>query len=181
LEQNQNHTTKLPISIWLTGLSGAGKTTLANELHKALKKRGYLTKVLDGDLIRKGLNKDLGFSETDRVENIRRIAEVSKLFLDAGIITINSFICPTNVMQEKARSIIGDEFIQVYVSTPLEVCECRDTKGLYAKARKGEVGLFTGVTSNYEAPINPEITINTTNKSIQASLKELENKIISFL
>ena len=153
--------------IWLTGLSGSGKTTLANGLQEILGEKKISTKSLDGDVIRTGLSKDLGFLEKDRDENIRRVAEVSKLFSDLGIITINSFISPTKKMRDQVRSIVGDCFVEVYVNTPLNICELRDVKGLYAKARKGEIKNFTGIDSVYEVPLNPDIEIATEGKTVQ--------------
>ncbi len=164
--------------IWLTGLSGSGKTTLAKALEKSLTEQGHMVYVLDGDNIRHGLNKGLGFSEADRMENIRRIAEVSKLLVDAGIITINCFVSPTDAMRTLAKSIIGDnDFIEVYVDCPIEVCEERDVKGLYAKARRGEIPDFTGITSPYEPPSNPDIKLDTSNNGIEICL----NQFISML
>ena len=158
--------------IWLTGLSGAGKTTLARCLEEELSSRGYLTQILDGDNIRSGVNSNLGFSDADRFENIRRIAEISKLFLNCGIITINCFISPTEDIRDMARSIIGkDDFIEVYVNAPLNVCEERDVKGLYSKARRGEIREFTGITSPFETPQNTDIEIRTDLLSIEESVK----------
>jgi bifunctional enzyme CysN/CysC len=166
-EQRANQKGQTPKTIWFTGLSGSGKSTLANEIEKRLFLEARHTMTLDGDNVRMGLNKNLGFKETDRIENIRRIAEVSKLMNDAGLITISSFVSPYIRDRRKAREIIGEEsFIEVYVSTPLEECEKRDVKGLYAKARQGEILDFTGITSPYEIPENPDITIDTTNMSI---------------
>ena len=165
--------------IWMTGLSGSGKTTLAIELERELTKKGYFIKVLDGDNVRSGINNNLGFEEADRVENIRRIAEVSKLFMDCGVITINCFVSPMNSMRDLAKKIIGEkDFIQVFVNTPLEECEKRDVKGLYQKARKGEIKNFTGIDAPFEEPIDPEITINTVGQDIQESSKMLLQKII---
>jgi adenylylsulfate kinase len=147
--------------IWLTGLSGSGKSTIANELSLRLQKLGKLSYTLDGDNIRMGLNKDLGFSEEDRKENIRRISEVAKLLSDSGVIVITSFISPFIEDRKMAKEIIGEDFIEVYISTPLDICEWRDPKGLYKRARKGEIPLFTGIDSPYEPPINPDITIQT--------------------
>ena len=144
------------VMIWFTGLSGSGKSTLAIALERELYKRGFLTRILDGDNIRSGINNNLGFSEADRTENIRRIAEVSKLFVDCGIVTIAAFISPTRAIRQMAREIIGkDDFLEVYVSTPLEECEKRDVKGLYKKARKGEIRDFTGISAPFEAPLHP--------------------------
>jgi bifunctional enzyme CysN/CysC len=163
-EQQMNQKAR---TIWFTGLSGAGKSTLANELEKRFAANGNHTMLLDGDNVRLGLNKDLGFTEADRIENIRRIAEVSKLMNDAGLIVLTSFISPYVRDRRQAREIIGNDFIEVYVSTPIEECERRDPKGLYAAARRGEVANFTGVTSQYEVPENPEITIDTSKHSIE--------------
>ncbi len=152
--------------IWLTGLSGSGKSTLANALEQELAAKGRHTMLLDGDNVRFGLNKDLGFSKEDRVENIRRIAETAKLMNDAGLIVLTSFISPYREDRLAARTIIGDAFIEVYVSTPIEECEKRDVKGLYQAARKGQIAEFTGITSAYEAPEHPEITIDTSKAEI---------------
>lgn len=162
--------------IWFTGLSGSGKSTLAIALEQELYKKGYLTQVLDGDNIRSGINSNLGFSENDREENIRRIAEVSKLFLNCGIITLNCFISPTESMRNMAKRIIGAEnFIEVYVKAPLEVCESRDPKGLYVKARKGEIKDFTGIHAPFEEPLSPHVTINTSNTDIEQATGQLLN------
>ena len=171
-----------PKTIWLTGLSGSGKSTLANELEKRLVALGKHTMLLDGDNVRMGLNKNLGFKEADRIENIRRIAEVAKLMNDAGLIVITSFISPYVRDRRNAREIIGDDsFIEVYVSTPVEECEKRDVKGLYKKARTGEIPNFTGISSPYEAPEHPEVTIDTTGKSLEDSvdyvMAQLEEKL----
>ncbi len=160
--------------IWMTGLSGSGKTTIAKYLEKKLHEKGFLTQVLDGDNVRTGINNNLGFSNEDRTENIRRIAEVSKLFLNCGIITINSFVSPTNVIRQQARDIIGEEdFLEIFIDTPLEVCESRDVKGLYAKARKGEIKDFTGISAPFEKPDKAVLTIQTKNKTIEESGEEL--------
>jgi len=163
--------------IWLTGLSGSGKSTIANELEYKLNKMNYHTYLLDGDNIRSGLNSDLGFNETDRKENIRRISEVAKLFVDAGIITITAFISPFIEDRKRAKEIIGEDFIEVFVDTPLEECIKRDPKGLYKKALKGEIKNFTGIDSPYEKPINPDIYIDTTKNDIISSV----NLIINYL
>lgn len=161
------------VVIWLTGLSGSGKSTLALNLQKELFNRGYLSQVMDGDLIRSGLNKDLGFSLEDRLENIRRIAETTKLFLNCGIICINSFITPTNTIRKSIQDIIGKEnIIEIYLSASLEYCEKQDVKGLYKKTRDGEIKNFTGITSPFEAPENPDIEINTEILSIEESVEK---------
>jgi len=159
--------------IWLTGLSGAGKTTIARQFEIELNKMGYLTQILDGDNVRTGINNNLGFSEDDRFENIRRIAEVSKLFLDCGIICINSFISPTKKIRQMARDIIGNEnFIEVYVNASLAVCEKRDTKGLYQKARAGEIRNFTGIGAPFEPPKHPDIELKTDTQTIAESVAQ---------
>jgi len=164
--------------VWMTGLSGSGKTTLAVALEKALYNQGKLTQVLDGDNIRTGINNNLGFGETDRIENIRRIAEVSKLFVECGVITICCFISPTNFMRNQAREIIGAEnFLEVYVNAPLQVCEERDVKGLYAKARRGDITDFTGIHAPFEAPQNPEVELNTGTCIVPAAVEVLLEKI----
>ena len=168
-------------TIWFTGLSGSGKSTLANELEKRLVAMGKHTMLLDGDNVRMGLNRNLGFREADRIENIRRIAEVSKLMNDAGLIVLTSFISPFAQDRQNAREIIGDAFMEVYVSTPLEECERRDVKGLYKKARNGELDHFTGVTSPYEVPQHAEVVIDTSKCSVEACvdqiLEQLENQL----
>ena len=162
------------IMIWFTGLSGSGKSTLAIALEGELYKQGILCRILDGDNIRSGINNNLGFSEADRTENIRRIAEVSKLFVDCGIVTIAAFISPTHAIRRMASEIIGeDDFLEVYVSTPIEECERRDGKGLYAKARRGEIKEFTGISSPFEAPEHPFISIDTSRQSLADSVKVL--------
>ena len=162
------------IMIWFTGLSGSGKSTLAIALERELYKQGILCRILDGDNIRSGINNNLGFSEADRTENIRRIAEVSKLFVDCGIVTIAAFISPTHAIRRLASEIIGeDDFLEVYVSTPIEECERRDVKGLYAKARRGEIKEFTGISSPFEAPEHPFISIDTSRQSLADSVKIL--------
>ena len=164
--------------IWFTGLSGSGKTTLAANLEKELFFRRYFCQVLDGDNIRSGINNNLGFSKEDRLENIRRIAEVTKLLVNTGIITICSFISPTEEIRQMAKNIIGEnDFIEVYLNTPLEVCEQRDTKGLYKKARSGEIKDFTGISSPFEAPKNPDIEIDTSLTPIKDAV-ELIFKVV---
>ena len=168
-------------TIWFTGLSGSGKSTLANELEKRLAAMGKHTMLLDGDNVRMGLNKNLGFREADRIENIRRIAEVSKLMNDAGLIVLTSFISPFAQDRQNAREIIGDAFMEVYVSTPMEECERRDVKGLYKKARNGELDHFTGVTSPYEVPQHADVVIDTSKFSVEACvdqiLEQLKNQL----
>ncbi|MCC8028949.1 MAG: adenylyl-sulfate kinase [Lachnospiraceae bacterium] len=168
-------------TIWFTGLSGAGKSSLANELEKCLALEGRHTMLLDGDNVRMGLNKNLGFREHDRIENIRRIAEVSKLMNDAGLIVLTSFISPFIQDRRNAREIIGDAFVEVYVSTPLEECEKRDVKGLYKKARSGRIDNFTGVSSPYEPPENPEIVIDTSNGTLEECVREVMEQLEKFL
>ena len=167
-----------PCIIWFTGLSGSGKSTIANALEERLNKMKFHTYLLDGDNIRHGLNKDLGFSLEERKENIRRISEVAKLFVDAGLIVITAFISPLGEDRNYARSLVKeDEFIEVYVDTSIEICEQRDPKGLYKKARHGEIKNFTGIDSPYEPPVNPEIHIKTEDLTVKESVE----KIIKFL
>lgn len=174
-QKNQN-----PLILWFTGLSGSGKSTLANELEKILYQKGYHTMVLDGDNIRMGLNKDLGFDKQGRIENIRRIAEVSKLMNDAGLIVLTAFISPFMEDRKCAREIIGGGFIEIHVNTSLEICETRDVKGLYRKAREGSISDFTGVTSEYEMPDNPEITVDGSGE-LREALELLEREVKKFL
>ena len=158
-----------PCVLWFTGLSGSGKSTIANMLEKRLHALGRHTYLLDGDNIRHGLNKDLGFTDADRVENIRRVAETAKLFADAGLIVMVSFISPFRSERRMARELFQDgEFVEVYVETPIEVCEARDPKGLYRKARAGLISHFTGIDSDYEVPEQPELAINTSNTTADA-------------
>lgn len=167
-EKRETLLNQKPCIVWFTGLSGSGKSTIANAVEQELFKRGIKTYLLDGDNVRHGLNKDLGFSELDRIENIRRIGEVSKLFVDSGLIVLTAFISPFKSDRQIARSLVEyDEFIEVFIDTPLEICESRDPKGLYKKARNGAIKNFTGIDSPYEIPQNPEIHIKTENKSIQ--------------
>lgn len=168
--------------IWLTGLSGSGKTTIAIGLEKALNSQGILTQVLDGDNIRAGINNNLGFSEDDRKENIRRIAEVSKLFLNCGVITINCFVSPTNEIRQQAKEIIGaEDFLEVFINTPLEICEQRDVKGLYKKARAGEIKDFTGINAPFEAPTHPFLDVKTEGKTVEQSVNEILNKVLPLI
>jgi adenylylsulfate kinase len=166
------------ITLWMTGLSGSGKSTIAQGVEKALHQKGFLTQVLDGDNVRSGINNNLGFSEEDRIENIRRIAEVTKLFVNCGIITINSFVSPTKDIRDQAKAIIGAEnFYEIYVNAPYEVCEERDVKGLYAKARKGEIKNFTGLDAPFEAPEQPALEIKTFTEPIETSVQ----KVVDFM
>lgn len=167
-----------PCILWFTGLSASGKSTIANAVETELYNRGTKTYLLDGDNVRHGLNKDLGFSHIDRIENIRRISEVSKLFINAGLIVLTAFISPFKSDRQIARSLVKhDEFIEVFIDTPIEICEQRDPKGLYKKARDGEIKNFTGISSPYEAPIRPQIHIKTKNSSI----KECSSIIVNYL
>ena len=167
------------IMIWFTGLSGSGKSTIAIALERELSQRGLLCRILDGDNIRSGINSNLGFSADDRRENIRRIAEVGKLFVDTGIITLAAFISPDNEMRGMASDIIGaDSFLEVYVSTPLEECERRDVKGLYAKARRGEIKNFHGISAPFEAPMSPALDLDTSKLSLQESVERLLEMIL---
>ena len=162
------------VMLWFTGLSGSGKSTVAIALERELQKRGLLCRILDGDNIRSGINKGLGFTAEDRRENIRRIAEVAKLFVDTGIITIAAFISPSNDLRRMASDIIGaEDFKEVYISTPLEVCEARDVKGLYAKARRGEIKNFTGISAPFETPEHPALSIDTSKVSLEDSVKQI--------
>ena len=167
-----------PKLIWFTGLSGSGKSTLAVQLEAALHAQGFKTYLLDGDNIRSGLNKDLAFTDEARVENIRRISEVCKLFLDAGVVLLSAFISPFKADREQVKGIVGKEhYIEVFVDAPLEVCEQRDVKGLYKKARTGEVKNFTGISSPYERPAHPDIVIATHKMSVDESLHLLVKEI----
>jgi adenylyl-sulfate kinase len=166
-EQRANQKAQRPCVLWFTGLSGAGKSTIANAVEQALYLRGHHSYLLDGDNIRHGLNKDLDFSDAGRVENIRRIGEVAKLFVDAGLIVVTAFISPFRSDRRLVRDLVGSgDFVEVFVSTPLEVCEQRDSKGLYAKAREGAIKNFTGISSPYEAPEAAEIEIDSSKLSI---------------
>ena len=167
------------LMVWFTGLSGSGKSTIAIALERELHHRGLLCRILDGDNIRSGINNNLGFSEEDRIENIRRIAEVGKLFVDTGIITLAAFISPNNALRQMAAEIIGKEdFIEVYVSTPIEVCEQRDVKGLYARARRGEIKDFTGVSAPFEAPEHPDLSLDTSVLTLEESVGKLIELIL---
>ena len=175
IEQN-NHSPKV---FWMTGLSGSGKSTIANALQNELFQKGYQVYVLDGDNVRGGLNKDLDFSDEGRIENIRRISEVAKLFSDAGFIVITAFISPFRSDRQQAREIIGDDnFCEVFVDTPLEVCEQRDVKGLYKKARAGEIPNFTGIGSAFEKPEAADILIQSVDMTVQESVRKLMDKLV---
>jgi bifunctional enzyme CysN/CysC len=163
--------------IWLTGLSGSGKSTIANALEIKLHEEGYRTFILDGDNVRHGLNKDLGFTEADRVENMRRIAEVAKLMLDAGLVVITAFISPFHRERQMARELIGLDFLEVHVSTPLEVCEARDPKGLYKQARAGKIPNMTGINSPYEAPMNADIELDSSSMTLPEMIAILTQAI----
>lgn len=177
-EKLLNQTSKV---LWMTGLSGSGKTTIAKHLEVVLHQKGFLTQLLDGDNIRSGINNNLGFSDADRKENIRRIAEVSKLFLNCGVITINCFVSPTNEIRQQARQIIGeDDFIEIFIDTPLAICEQRDPKGLYAKARKGEIKDFTGISAPFETPENAFV-VKTENRTVQEAAEEIIEYLIPLI
>lgn len=170
------------LMVWFTGLSGSGKSTVAIALERELHARGILCRILDGDNVRSGINNNLGFSADDRVENIRRIAEVARLFVDTGIVTIAAFISPSNALREMAAEIIGkDDFVEVYVDTPLSVCEERDVKGLYKKARTGEVKNFTGISAPFEAPEHPALRLDTSKLTIQQSVGKLLELIMPMI
>lgn len=169
------------LMVWFTGLSGSGKSTIAIGVEHELHRLGKLCRILDGDNIRCGINSDLGFSAEDRMENIRRIAELGKLFVQTGIVTLSCFVSPTNDVRNLARNIIGErDFMEVYVSTPLEECERRDVKGLYARARRGEVKEFTGISAPFEAPENPTLEIDTSRLSLEESVGMVMKMILSF-
>ncbi|MEO8151323.1 MAG: adenylyl-sulfate kinase [Bacteroidia bacterium] len=169
-----------PLVLWFTGLSGSGKSTLADALEQRLMNEGIKTYLLDGDNIRFGLNKNVDFSDEGRKENIRRIGEVSKLFVDAGLVVLTAFVSPFRNDRQQVRGLLPDgEFIEIFVDTPIEVCEQRDVKGLYKKARAGEINDFTGISSPYEAPENPEIIIKTAGRSIEECIEEIYQKVKS--
>jgi adenylylsulfate kinase len=166
--------------VWLTGLSGSGKSTIADHLEQYLFKKGIHTANLDGDVLRTGLNKDLGFSEEDRSENIRRIAEISKILSDNGLVVITAFVSPFSKDRNLVKKTVGEEnFIEIFVQTSIEECERRDVKGLYSKARKGELKNFTGIDSPYENPINPDLIIDTEKTSIEDAVKVLSTLVLS--
>lgn len=164
---------------WLTGLSGSGKSTIAQGVERRLFEAGYFPQVLDGDNIRSGINNNLGFSLEDRRENIRRIAEVAKLYVNSGVVVLSSFISPTRAIRQQAAEIIGEaDFLEVFIDTPLEVCEARDVKGLYAKARRGEIKGFTGIDSPYEAPEDPFLSIPTADMSVEEAVEQVFEAVI---
>ncbi|WP_261885792.1 adenylyl-sulfate kinase [Vibrio pomeroyi] len=167
-----------PVVLWFTGLSGSGKSTVANAAESQLLTLGKHSYLLDGDNVRHGLNQDLGFSDTDRVENIRRIGEVAKLFVDSGSIVLTAFISPFISDRQQVRDLLGEQqFLEVFIDTPLEVCESRDPKGLYKKARKGEIKHFTGIDSEYQAPVQPDIHVKTAGKSIEECGEQVVNAL----
>lgn len=162
-----------PVILWYTGLSGSGKSTIANAVDRKLFEMGCHTYLLDGDNVRHGLNKDLGFGDADRVENIRRITEVANLFVDAGLIVGTAFISPFKADRAQARELAGERFVEVFVDTPLDVCEQRDPKGLYKKARAGDIPHFTGISSPYEAPESPEVHLRTADMSVEQAAEQV--------
>lgn len=177
-KQRKERLKQQPKLIWFTGLSGSGKSTLANAVESQLFEDGYLTYLLDGDNIRTGLNKDLGFSDSERIENIRRIAEVAKLMMDAGLLVVSAFISPFRGEREMIADLVGkDNFLEVFVDCPLEVCEQRDVKGLYAKARKGIIKNFTGIDSPYEKPLNPTVHIYSDKEELSKSVQKVIDTI----
>jgi adenylylsulfate kinase len=169
-------------ALWLTGLSGSGKSTIAQHLERRLYNEGFFAQVLDGDNIRSGINSDLGFGAADRAENIRRIAEIARLYTNSGIITINSFISPTIASRQMAMDIIGrSNFIEVFINTPLEICEARDVKGLYKKARAGEIKQFTGIDAPYEAPNQPDLEVQTAEQTIEESVAVIYDYLLPII
>ncbi|MEZ9886510.1 adenylyl-sulfate kinase [Vibrio splendidus] len=177
-EQRSVQKQQTPVVLWFTGLSGSGKSTVANAVESKLLNLGKHSYLLDGDNVRHGLNKDLGFSDTDRVENIRRIGEVTKLFVDSGTIVLTAFISPFIADREQARALLlPGQFLEVFIDTPLSVCEQRDPKGLYKKARAGEIKHFTGIDSTYEAPLNADIHVETEGHSIEACAEAVVNQL----
>lgn len=167
------------IMIWFTGLSGSGKSTVAMGVERELHAQGILCRILDGDNVRAGINNNLGFSAEDRIENIRRIAEIGKLFVQTGVVTLACFVSPTNDIRQMAREIVcKEDFLEVYISTPIEECERRDVKGLYARARKGEVKNFTGISAPFEAPVSADIDIDTSKIPLEESVRTLTELII---
>ena len=178
-DQKQQHKGHKPVLLWYTGLSGSGKSTVANAVEAKLFSLGCHTYLLDGDNVRMGLNKGLTFSDEDRIENIRRISEVAKLFVDAGLIVSTAFISPFASDRAQARSIVNEgEFVEVFIDTPLDVCESRDPKGLYKKARAGEIPNFTGISSSFDVPEHPEIHVKTAEQTIEQSAEQIINYLI---
>ncbi len=177
-KDKENLLNQRSVALWMTGLSGSGKTSIARQLERLLHMKGHLCQLLDGDNVRAGLCSNLGFSSEDREENIRRIAELTKLYVHSGVITINCFVSPTANIRAQAKGIIGaEDFIEIYVNTPLEVCEARDVKGLYAKARKGEIPEFTGISAPYEAPQHPSLDLMTVDRTPEDCAMELYQHI----
>ena len=170
---------QVPFCIWLTGLSGSGKSTIANALESSLSHLGYHTYLLDGDNVRHGLNKDLSMTNADRIENIRRVSEVSKLMVDAGLIVISAFISPFRSDRDAARALLEPgEFYEIYVEAPLSLCEARDPKGLYQKARKGLIKDFTGIDSPYEPPVSPELVVNTNHDDVDTCVRQILGRLV---
>lgn len=167
--------------VWMTGLSGSGKTTIAVELEKMLAEKNILTQVLDGDNIRAGINNNLSFSDEDRKENIRRIAEVSKLFVNCGVVCLNCFVSPTKDIRQQAKDILGNDMLEVFINTPFEECEKRDVKGLYAKARAGEIKNFTGLDAPFEAPISPFLEVETLGHSVEECAKKIYEVVLPLI
>ena len=180
-EDKQGMLKQKGLVVWMTGLSGSGKTTIAVALEKMLASSGVLTQVLDGDNIRSGINNNLGFTEEDRKENIRRISEVSKLFVNCGIVTLNCFVSPTKDIRQQAKNILGADMVEVFVNTPFEECEKRDVKGLYAKARAGEIKNFTGLDAPFEAPENPFVEIITVGHSVDECAKQIYDAVLPLI
>jgi adenylylsulfate kinase len=167
--------------VWMTGLSGSGKTTIAVALEKMLARNNVLTQVLDGDNIRSGINNNLGFTEEDRKENIRRIAEVSKLFVNCGVVTLNCFVSPTKDIRQQAKTILGEDMFEVFINTPFDECEKRDVKGLYAKARAGEIKNFTGLDAPFEAPENPFLEVKTVGRPVDECAKQILDAVMPLI
>ncbi len=171
-----------PVCVWFTGLSASGKSTLANALEASLMQAGFHTYLLDGDNVRHGLNRDLGMSDRDRTENIRRIAEVAKLMTDAGLVAITAFISPFRIDRDNARALFSQgDFIEVFVDTPLDVCEQRDPKGMYKKARAGQIAQFTGIDSPYEPPLEPELVVNTGGRTVEECIEQITGYLLPLL
>ncbi|MFT4545216.1 MAG: adenylylsulfate kinase [Bacteroidia bacterium] len=177
-KDKENLLSQKGLVVWMTGLSGSGKTTIAVALEQMLSEKGVLTQVLDGDNIRSGINNNLSFTEEDRKENIRRISEVSKLFVNCGIVTLNCFVSPTKNIRQQAKNILGDDVIEVFVNTPFEECEKRDVKGLYAKARAGEIKNFTGLDAPFEVPESPLLDVKTVGRSVEECAKQIYDAVM---